>query len=162
MPYRMTPSVRHRAIEVYYYYYYLRKLKNSVDFHCKRCLEWNHVQSVLLRGVEIESNTKLECVPKFCYFGAGGVEEAAIESEWNVLELSSRSYLPSWLPTVHHIIWKERYTEPVFRVCWHMGLKRRQWILKICKVWRRQSIWWWGGCVDRKRSSESKNCAVFF
>ena len=23
MPYRMTPSVRHRAIEVYYYYYYL-------------------------------------------------------------------------------------------------------------------------------------------
>ena len=22
MPYRMTPSVRHRAIEVYYYYYY--------------------------------------------------------------------------------------------------------------------------------------------
>ena len=24
MPYRMTPSVRHRAIEVYYYYYYSR------------------------------------------------------------------------------------------------------------------------------------------
>ena len=22
MPYRMTPSVRHRAIEVHYYYYY--------------------------------------------------------------------------------------------------------------------------------------------
>ena len=23
MPYRMTPSVRHRAIEVHYYYYYI-------------------------------------------------------------------------------------------------------------------------------------------
>ena len=46
-----------------------------------RCLEGNHVQSVLLKKVVIEPNVKLECVPKFCYlgdtFGAGGVEETA-------------------------------------------------------------------------------------
>ena len=35
MPYQMTPSVRHRAIEVYYYYYYyyyyynLKNLQND-------------------------------------------------------------------------------------------------------------------------------------
>ena len=59
------------------------KLSN-VDFHCRRCLkdEKDLFQSVLLKEVVIEPNVKLECVPKFCYFGdtlgAGeGVEEAA-------------------------------------------------------------------------------------
>ena len=33
MPYRMTPSVRHRAIEVhYYYYYYYNPFMQSVIF----------------------------------------------------------------------------------------------------------------------------------
>ena len=60
------------------------KLKSNVDFHC-RCLERNHVQSVLLKEVVIEPNVKLECVPKFCYLGntlgAGGGEEEAAEPE---------------------------------------------------------------------------------
>ena len=39
-------------------------------------------QSVLLKEVVTEPNVKLECVPKFCYFGntlgaGGGVDEAA-------------------------------------------------------------------------------------
>ena len=39
------------------------------------------VKSESLREVEIEPNVKLECLPKFCYFGdtlgVGGGEEAA-------------------------------------------------------------------------------------
>ena len=59
-----------------------RKLKRNVDFHCRKCLEGNHVQSVLLKEVVIEPNVKLECIPKFCYLGdtlgaGGGVGEAA-------------------------------------------------------------------------------------
>ena len=60
------------------------QLKNNVHFHCKRCLEGENglFQPVLLKEVVIESNMKLECVPKFCYLGdtlgaRGGVEEAA-------------------------------------------------------------------------------------
>ena len=60
------------------------KLKNIVDFHCRRCLEGENglFQSVLLKEVVIEPNVKLECVPKFCYLGdtlgaGGGVDEAA-------------------------------------------------------------------------------------
>ena len=30
MPYRMTPSVRHRAIEVHYYYYYYPRLSSAL------------------------------------------------------------------------------------------------------------------------------------
>ena len=52
-------------------------LKSNVDFHCRRCLERNHGQSVVV----IEPNVKLECVPKFLYLGdtlgAGGVVERA-------------------------------------------------------------------------------------
>ena len=43
------------------------KLKDNIDFHCKRCLEGSSDQSVLLREVEIEPNLKLECVSRFCY-----------------------------------------------------------------------------------------------
>ena len=50
----------------------------------RRCLEGENgpFQSVLLKEVVIEHNVKVECVPKFCYFGntlgaGGGVEEAA-------------------------------------------------------------------------------------
>ena len=32
MPYRMTPSVRHRAIEVHYYYYYYHKFGDLTKF----------------------------------------------------------------------------------------------------------------------------------
>ena len=60
------------------------KLKSNVDFHCRRCLEGEHglFQSVLVKEVVIETNVKLECVPKFCYLGdtlgaGGGVDEAA-------------------------------------------------------------------------------------
>ena len=60
------------------------KLKNNVDFHCKRCVEGENglLQSVLLKEVVIETNVKLECVPKFCYLGdtlgaGGGVKEVA-------------------------------------------------------------------------------------
>ena len=59
-------------------------LKSNTDFHCRRCLESENglFQSVMLEEVVIESNAKLECVPKFCFFGdtlgaGGGVEEAA-------------------------------------------------------------------------------------
>ena len=31
MPYRMTPSVRQRAIEVHYYYYYSQSQEHKVD-----------------------------------------------------------------------------------------------------------------------------------
>ena len=60
----------------------LGKLKSNVDFHCRRCLKGNHVQSVLLKEVVIELDVKLECVPKFCYLGntlgaGGGMEGAA-------------------------------------------------------------------------------------
>ena len=60
------------------------KLKSNADYHCSRCLEGENglFQSVLLKEVVIESNVKLECVPKFCYLGdtleaGGGAEEAA-------------------------------------------------------------------------------------
>ena len=60
------------------------RLKSNVDFHCRRCLEGENglFQSVLLKEVVIEPNVKLECIPKFCYWGdtlgaGGGVEEAA-------------------------------------------------------------------------------------
>ena len=43
------------------------KLKSNVDFHYRRCLEGNHVQSVMLKEVVIEPNVKLECVPKLHY-----------------------------------------------------------------------------------------------
>ena len=43
------------------------KLKSNVDFHCRRCMEGNHCQSILLREAMIEPNVKLGCVPKFCY-----------------------------------------------------------------------------------------------
>ena len=47
------------------------KLKSNVDSHCRRCLQGENglFQSVLLKEVVIEPNVKLECVPKFCYFG---------------------------------------------------------------------------------------------
>ena len=37
------------------------KLKNNVDFHCRRCLEGEHgiFQSILLKEVVIEPNVKL-------------------------------------------------------------------------------------------------------
>ena len=82
------------------------KLKSNVDFHCRRCLEGNHVQSVLLKEVVIELNVKLECVPKFCIWAPHLVQEEVWrrqqESEWDVLGLSSRSYLLSWQLVVHH------------------------------------------------------------
>ena len=58
------------------------KLKNNIDFHCKRCLESSPDQTVLLKEVEIEPNVKLECVSRFCCLGdmlsiGRGVEEAA-------------------------------------------------------------------------------------
>ena len=37
----------------------LAMLRSYADFHCKRCLEENSVQSVLVREVEIEPNVKL-------------------------------------------------------------------------------------------------------
>jgi hypothetical protein len=47
------------------------KLKNNVDFHCRRCLEGENdlLHAVLQKDVVIEPNVKLECVPKFCYLG---------------------------------------------------------------------------------------------
>ena len=61
------------------------RLKRNVDFHYRRCLEGNHVLSVLLKEVVIEPNVKLECVLKFCYlgdtFGAGGSMEEACKSQ---------------------------------------------------------------------------------
>ena len=40
MPYRMTPSVRHRAIEVdyyYYYYYYYYTLLSATHIYLSQC-----------------------------------------------------------------------------------------------------------------------------
>ena len=69
-------------VHVVYWHFSSGRLKRNVYFHYRRCLEGNHVQSVLLKEVMIEPNVKLECVPKFCYLGdtlgaGGGVEEAA-------------------------------------------------------------------------------------
>ena len=60
-----------------------QQIVHNVDFHCRRCLEGNHFQSVLLKEVVIEPNVKLECVPKFCYLGdtlgAGGGSKSQSE-----------------------------------------------------------------------------------
>ena len=46
MPYRMTPSVRHRAIEVYYYYYYYNEPWNK---------PWNTLTSLISYNSEGDS-----------------------------------------------------------------------------------------------------------
>ena len=70
--------------------------------------------------------------------------------EWDVLGQSSRSYLLSWQPRVHHTVQRERYTRLVSRVHWHwhMGLKPGRWRKRICKVWRGRNGWWWEGWAE--------------
>ena len=41
------------------------RLRNNVDFNCRRCFEDGPDQAVLLREVEIEPDDKVECVSKF-------------------------------------------------------------------------------------------------
>jgi hypothetical protein len=58
------------------------RLKYDADFRCRRCLDDDSAQVVLLSEVELEPGVKVECVPKFCYLGdtlgsGGGVVEAA-------------------------------------------------------------------------------------
>ena len=48
MPYRMTPSVRHRAIEVHYYYYYVLE----VVFVLRKDGVWNIVEMVETRHLK--------------------------------------------------------------------------------------------------------------
>ena len=42
---------------------------NNVDFHCRRSLDGDSVQAVVLSEVEIEPRVKVDCVPKFCSLG---------------------------------------------------------------------------------------------
>ena len=58
------------------------RLRYDADFCCRRCLDGDSAQVVLLSEVELEPAVKVECVPKFCYLGdtlgsGGGVVEAA-------------------------------------------------------------------------------------
>ena len=58
------------------------RLRCDADFHCKRCMDGDSAQVVLLSEVELEPGVKVECVPKFCYLGdtlgsGGGVVEVA-------------------------------------------------------------------------------------
>ena len=58
------------------------RLRYDADFRCRRCMDGDSAQVVLLREVELEPGVKVECVPKFCYLGdtlgsGGGVVEAA-------------------------------------------------------------------------------------
>ena len=86
---------------------YLLTLKSNVDFHCMRCLEGNHVQTVSLKEVVIEPNVKLECDPKFCYLGdtlgaGGGLKEVArarVKCSWG----SSRSSILAACGALYHI-----------------------------------------------------------
>ena len=49
MPYRMTPSVRHRAIEVHYYYYYYYLAFNFINDKQQQYIEiaWQTVNKPL-------------------------------------------------------------------------------------------------------------------
>ena len=72
------------------------KLKSNVDFHWRRGLEWNHVQSVLLKEVVIEPNVVEMCSAIWStHLVQVEVWKRQQEPEWDVLELSSRSYLLS-------------------------------------------------------------------
>ena len=91
------------------------------------------------RGVEIEPNVKLKCVPKFCNLGdtfgaGGGVDETArCGLECDVHGLSSRSYHPFSYHTKGNI----------FRACVQcvdIGLRHGQRRLRICIAWREQSM----------------------
>ena len=58
------------------------RLRYDADFCCRRCMDGDFAQLVLLSEVELEPGVKVECVPKFCYLGdtlgsGGGVVEAA-------------------------------------------------------------------------------------
>ena len=58
------------------------RLRCDADFRCRRCMDGDSAQVVLLREVELEPGVKVECVPKFCYLGdtlgsGGGVVGAA-------------------------------------------------------------------------------------
>ena len=88
---------------------------NNVDFHCRRYLDGDSAQAVLLREVEIEPRVKVDCVPKFSYLGdtlgsMGGVEEA---TRARVRCACSRSYLLSQQLMVHHIVSREK----IYRAC---------------------------------------------
>ena len=43
------------------------RLGYVADFRCRRCLDGDSAQVVLLSVVELEPGLKLECVSKFCY-----------------------------------------------------------------------------------------------
>ena len=56
MPYRMTPSVRHRAIEVYYYYYYYYSCSiDTIRWNTRSvtsvCLSWKNF--ILTHGINL-------------------------------------------------------------------------------------------------------------
>ena len=58
------------------------RLGYVADFHCRRCLDGDSAQVMLLSEVELEPGVKVECVSKFCYLGdtqgyGGGVVEVA-------------------------------------------------------------------------------------
>ena len=74
---------------------------------------------------------------------------------WDVLRLSSRSFLLFWLCVVHRIVSKEGSIVLVSRVSWYMELKRGQWRLMTWEVWKGQSVWWWDGCVGCPWKTES-------
>ena len=48
----------------------------------------------------------------------------------------------------YYIVWKERYSERVFRASWHMVPRPGQWRLRTWDVWKEQSVWWRDGCVE--------------
>ena len=58
------------------------RLRYVADLRCRRCLNGDSAQVVLLSEVELDPGVKVECVPKFCYLGdtlgsGGGVMEVA-------------------------------------------------------------------------------------
>ena len=45
------------------------RLRYDADFRCRRCMDGDSAQVVLLSEVELEPGVKVECVPKFCNLG---------------------------------------------------------------------------------------------
>ena len=132
------------------------KLKSDVDFHCNKGLEGSPVQSISLR-LRLNPMYSWNVYPSFPFWvtlGAGkGVEETArarVRCAW-----AKFNELSPILALVHHILWRERYTELVSCVDKWVE-KWWRWRLKICIVWRGQSVWWWDGYEECRWRIESE------
>ena len=93
-----------------------------------------------------------------CWRCGGGSYRVRVKCAWaKFKELSDLSPIMTACGASYHMKRK------IYRACVQSvltyGTETWTWSLKICIVWRRQSIWWWGGLCgaslkDRKQSGE--------